>query len=257
MTSQIRRIERCSIEEIRAQWDRIAVERDIQLRSGRDVSFEFVLKPTILDLIQDADFSSVLDVGCGTGVLAELLASRAKQVTGVDMSGVSVSIAKASKSCPPNVRYFSNTVEDYLANTNDRFSLVVANMVLQDSADLSACLASIASRCRIHSVLVATITHPWFWPTYWGYDQESWFNYSEEQTIEAPFKISNDLAPIGTTTHFHRPLSFYTKRLADVGFQVEIVSEPMPQPEIQMQYPVVWKFPRFLAIRCRYQGECQ
>lgn len=254
MSSEIRPVDHCSIEVIRAQWDKVAFARDAQLRSGRDVSFEFVLKPTILNLIKDTDCSSILDAGCGSGVLTEVLAGKARRVIGVDMSEVNISIANTSHSCPKNVQYVASTLEDYLTKTNERFSLVVANMVLQDSADLSACLNAIASKCDNRSILVATITHPWFWPTYWKYDRELWFKYSEELAIEAPFKISNDVAPIGITTHFHRPLSVYISKLSEAGFQPEVISEPMPPLVIQRQYPSVWEYPRFLAIRCEYQG---
>lgn len=253
MSGEIRRIDHYSIEHIRAQWDNIALSRDAQLRSGRDVSYEFVLKPTILKLIQDSDCSSVLDAGCGSGVLTEVLATKAKEVTGIDMSTVSISIANSSSTYPKNVQYVASTIEEYLTKTNNRYSLVVANMVLQDSADLAACLKAIASRCSSQSLLVATITHPWFWPTYWGYDKEPWFQYSEEQAIEAPFKISTDVSPIGITTHFHRPISFYVGKLSEAGFKVDMVSEPMPPLIVQRQYPSVWQFPRFLAIRCIYQ----
>lgn len=241
-----------SVEQIREQWDRVASARDQQLRAGRDVSFEYVLKPTILDLIDTADCSSVLDAGCGTGVLTEVLAGKASAVTGVDMSSASIRIASNSASRPKNVQYFDSTLEDYLRNTSDRYSLVVANMVLQDSADLGGCLRALSSRCQPVASLIATITHPWFWPTYWGYDNEPWFKYSEEQAIEAPFRISKDTTPIGVTTHFHRPLSFYISALTAAGFELETLAEPMPAPRVQEQYPAMWHFPRFLALRCKY-----
>jgi trans-aconitate methyltransferase len=253
MRSEIQRVDHYSNEQIQAQWDRVALPRNMQLRSGKDVSFELVLKPTILNLIQDSDCSSVLDAGCGSGVLTEVLATKAKEITGVDMSAVSISIANNSNTCPKNVQYVASTIEDYLTKTNDRYSLIVANMVLQDSADITACLKALASRCDNQSLLVATITHPWFWPTYWGYDKEPWFKYSEEQAIEAPFKISNDVTPIGITTHFHRPLSLYVEKLSEAGFQIDMISEPMPPLIVQKQYPSVWQFPRFLAIRCKYK----
>lgn len=79
MKSEIQPVDHYSNEQIQAQWDRIALPRNMQLRSGRDVSYELVLKPTILNLIQDSDCSSVLDAGCGSGVLTEVLAEKAKE----------------------------------------------------------------------------------------------------------------------------------------------------------------------------------
>lgn len=251
MKSLIRRVDHWSIERIRAQWDGVALLRHEQLRSGRDVSFESILKPTILQLIGSADCTSTLDAGCGSGVLSEVLSEKSLAVTGVDMSAANIAIALNSASRPKNVLYVSDTIEGFSASTTERYSLIVANMVLQDSSDLHGCLDALASVCCSQGVLVATITHPWFWPTYWGYDKQDWFRYSDEQAIEAPFKISTDTTPIGMTTHFHRPLSLYLKQLSAVGFVLETMLEPMPQRVIQDQYPAIWQFPRFLAFRCR------
>lgn len=251
MTNEIRKVDHYSIDALCSQWDRIAVDRDAQIRSGRDLSFEFVLKPAILELIVDVDCDSVLDAGCGSGVLAEVLADRARAVVGVDMSHVNIELAEGSSSRPKNVEYYCDKLEAFSARSSDRFSLIVANMVLQDSANLDQCLEALASCSFPNTVLVATITHPWFWPIYWGYDREPWFKYSEEQAIEAPFRISTDISPIGVTTHFHRPLSGYLDKLKSVGFELETIREPLPSVEIQLRYPTVWQYPRFLALRCK------
>lgn len=251
MTDGIRRVDHYSADAICAQWDRIAVERNTQLRSGRDLSFEFVLKPTILDLVADVNRDSVLDAGCGSGVLTEVLADMATTVVGVDMSHVNIELADRSKSRPNGVRYYCESIEKFATKSSERFSLIVANMVLQDSAELDQCLEALARLSLHDTILVASITHPWFWPTYWGYDKESWFKYSEEQAIEAPFRISTEVSPIGTTTHFHRPLSAYVAKLKAAGFELETIREPLPSIEVQHQYPVLWEYPRFLVLRCK------
>lgn len=250
--NQIRLVKNSSIDQICGQWNSVASVRDEQIRSGLDVSYEFVLKPTILELIKDANRSLVLDAGCGSGAFTEVLAISSQSVIGVDMSSVSISIANSSNTRPKNVHYFGDTVESYLSKNDHSFTLVVANMVLQDTANLEDCLEAIASKSCKNATLVATITHPWFWPTYWGYDKKSWFKYSDILEIEAPFKISSDPTPLGITTHFHRPLSYYIEKLAAAGFRIDKILEPMPPLEILEQNFSIWKFPRFLAFKCTY-----
>jgi len=78
----------------------------------------------------------------------------------------------------------------------------------------------------------------------------SWFKYSKDTAIEAPFRISSseEIGPI--TTHVHRSLERYVNSLIDVGFEIERMIEPHPSPEIEELYPNKWKYPRFLAFRC-------
>ena len=75
------------------QWDNIAQERNNQLRLGKDLSFQFVLMPTILKLVDASNKDCVLDAGCGSGVLTELIAKYSKQVVGIDMSRINIKIA--------------------------------------------------------------------------------------------------------------------------------------------------------------------
>lgn len=66
MNSDIRAPATWTPESLSAQWDSVAPARNSQLRSGRDVSFEHVLKPTVLKLIEPSP-SGLLDAGCGSG----------------------------------------------------------------------------------------------------------------------------------------------------------------------------------------------
>jgi len=253
MSSQSRRVNDSSNDVIRRQWDSIACARDKQLRSGQDTSFEYILKPAIFSLIEGVDKASVLDAGCGTGVLTELLAKQSSSVTGVDFSSVNIAIAKRAASSTDNIRYVSQSIEEFAASAREYYSLIVANMVLQDVKALDACLAAMASLSTPNATLVATVTHPCFWPTYWGYDQEPWFDYNEEQAIEAPFRISASPQAIGVTTHFHRPVSAYLNSFCRAGFIIDAVLEPMPaSPSLKLPMKIS-RIPRFLAFRCIYQ----
>lgn len=242
---------RVTIEEIRSQWDSIAETRNRQLRYGKDISFECVLKPAVLKLMEGADLECVLDAGCGTGVLSEVVSSHAVEVIGIDISPKSIALASESTSRPENVKYLVSSIEELSGSEEGKYSLILANMVLQDVANLDACLAALAKVAKPGGCLVATITHPWFWPSYWGYVDEPWFNYSREQAIQAPFVISSEADVAAVTTHFHRPLSAYFEGLGRAGFCVEELLEPIPEEKVQHAYPAIWKFPRFLAFRCR------
>jgi SAM-dependent methyltransferase len=236
---------------IAKEWDSVALARDAQIRSGEDISYSRVLLPTLWTLSRGCRWDSVLDVGCGSGFLTEKLATRARLVTGVDISPISIQLAKRSPRRPSNVMYHRSSVEHFARRSRgNAYSLVVANMVLQDVPRLRRFLTAVARLVKPGGCLVATLTHPLFWPSYWKYADSSWFTYRTEVAIRAPFRISLSKKPVGWTTHFHRPLSAYVNSLLESGFAIDRMMEPMPNESLAARYPVAWKFPRFLAVRC-------
>ena len=250
MKIDIKPIQQCTTKQIAKQWDIVAKSRDNQIRSGQDISYDKVLTPIILQLAQGKSFQRVLDVGCGSGVLSERIACHTQTVVGVDPSQESIALAKASNLRPINTEYASESIENFSKRYEEElFDIAIANMVLQDASDLTAVLNSVGEVLRRGGALVCTITHPCFWPTYWGYGRYEWFEYGKEIAIDAPFRISSVAEPVGRTTHFHRPLSQYMSTLRDTGFQLDSLVEPIPSRAIQCLYPEPWTMPRFLALR--------
>ena len=92
------------------------------------------------------------------------------------------------------------------------------------------------------------LTHPWFWPKYWGYEKASWYRYEREIFVEAEFVTSTCSTEV-VTTHVHRPLEQYARAFAEEGLVLETIVEPMPSPEVEALYPKRWAFPRFIALR--------
>ncbi len=119
--------------------------------------------------------------------------------------------------------------------------LVVANMVLMDALQLDSFVAAIAGLAREGRIL-ATMTHPAFWPLYWGYATNPDFNYSREVIIEAPFKTSSHEFGL-TATHVHRPLDAYLREFRANGLIVTEMEE-LRGPESPTSFP----FPRFIGL---------
>lgn len=233
------------------EWDAIAGLRAEQIETGRDLSFRSVLTPCILELSSHSDLSHVIDIGCGSGLLTSKIAEKATRVVGIDVSTVSIEIARRSHGHPANVVFLSSSVEDYARKHRRRlFSLAIANMVLMTVLDLDQFVKSVASLLKPSGHFIFTITHPCFWPFYWDYASKDWFDYKKETPIEAIFRISMEIADGYVTTHVHRPLEQYVSSLLKSGFIIDHLSEPMPGAHIEKEYPKPWKYPRFLAMRC-------
>ncbi len=230
-------------------WDQLAQERHRQISSGVDLSFDNVIVPTTLCLLGDCDPSIVLDVGSGTGEFTAQLAKAAGRVIAVEPSHASTVLARSVCGSTGNVQFVEASLEDAVDELGGvTVTAAVAVMSLMTTPDLRKFAGALAKLLRSPARFVAMLTHPCFWPKYWGYDEASWFQYETEIFIEAPFVISRCPTDI-VTTHIHRPLEQYVTAFADAGFLLEKLVEPMPRAEVQALYPKYWAFPRFIGLR--------
>jgi SAM-dependent methyltransferase len=235
---------------IASEWDLIAESRAEQLTNQKDISMDHVLIPFIIQSMSDAALDNVIDIGCGTGYATSRYGEKIKNLTGIDIS--TKSISEAIKNCKrfPNFKFINSCVEAFSINTTEKFSLGIANMTLMGVVNLDDVIKSATKVLLNDSLFIITITHPFFWPFYWGYNNESWFNYTKEIEIEGSFNISLDSSNY-ITTHYHRPIEMYLNTLVNNDFQIIKLSEPLPNQEIQRLYPRKWEFPRFLGILCK------
>ena len=241
-----------SLSHLRKEWDEIARHRQEQISSGHDLSFAYVLKPLILEMLEGCNLTNVLDLGCGTGELTHELGAASQSVVGVDISSHSIEIAEATCRRSTDTSFYVGTVEEFASHwAGPRFTTAVANMTLMTCLNMDTVIEATAKMIGQGGSLVATITHPWFWPQYRGYSEADWFSYDKEIVIEAPFRISSETIDC-VTTHVHRPIASYVNALFNAGFLVDRISEPFPSDKIQALYPEPWEFPRFLAFRARY-----
>ncbi len=240
----MRPIKSKTTKKIAAEWDALAETRFNQIRSGLDQSFDFILTPAILQEVRNATSHSLLDVGCGSGTLSSALAPRVRSLVGIDPSRVSIDLAKRYNRAQ-NATYFRASVEEWADQNSQQYDLLVANMVLMDVADLSAALVAMSKLCKADGTIHATITHPFFWPKYWGYDSAPWFSYMAETHIEAPFRIAAAKTDLWTT-HTHRPLEQYLSSLSAVGFRAVRIKELVDPRSCVTASGVT--YPRFMLI---------
>ncbi|WP_328617190.1 class I SAM-dependent methyltransferase [Amycolatopsis sp. NBC_00355] len=230
-----------SLATIAKEWDELAPVRDIQIADGRDVSFSHILAPRLTSWIQEHRPSRLVDVGCGTGRLTELLAVHVPHVVGIDISGESIRIAR-ERCANEDIGFVHSTIEAYAESHTREFDFAIANMVLMDTPNVRDVLRAISSVLKPWGRIAFTVTHPCFWPSYWGYDKMDWYDYHREIAIRGEFRTR--MSRTGkATTHFHRSLESYMTALNATGFALELFSELPLDDE-----------PRFIAAVAQIDG---
>jgi ubiquinone/menaquinone biosynthesis C-methylase UbiE len=241
----MRRLKTKELSQIMAEWDALAPLRYEQITSGIDISYNRVIAPALFELLKNADLSNVLDAGCGTGAFASRLSDLAARITAIDPSEKSIEIARRLRLS--RTTFIQATAEDYSREHRSVFNTIVANMVLMDVLSLDNFLAACSRMLVPNGMLAFSITHPCFWPEYYGYSSEPWFKYETETIIESPFRISADRIGSLLSTHVHRPLSMYLNAFTQHGFLVKAIIEPVPPSDVDDSYRAAWNFPRYIA----------
>src|SRR5690348_8450841 len=90
----MRRVWNKTQDQIAREWDAIADLRSQQIRNGKDISYDYILTPMVLELVDCGDRTAVLDVGCGCGFLTSKIAATSERVTGIDISPASIRLAR-------------------------------------------------------------------------------------------------------------------------------------------------------------------
>lgn len=234
-----------SRDEISLEWDEICERRQSVIEQEKDVSLIRVTGPCMLRHVKEEAPERLLDVGCGTGYLTDKAAESVAECLGIDVSSKSIEIAR--KKYETQHLHFETCAISALDKEN-YFDACMANMVFMTDPEWELSVKRIYDMLNQGGVLFITITHPCFWPKYWGYDKEEWFHYNKEIFIKHDFSTSM-VKSIGQTTHIHRPLEKYFQTLCAIGFQVEKIEEPYPTGTVPEEYR--YEYPRFLFIQCR------
>ena len=92
---------------------------------------------------------SVLDVGCGGGLLCEALAHRGATVTGIDMGEAPLSVARLHQlESGVEVNYLRSTAEALAAQRTGEFAVVTCLEMLEHVPDPSAVIQACADLCQ-------------------------------------------------------------------------------------------------------------
>jgi len=105
------------------------------------------------DALVSGEHLRILDVGCGTGLLEEEIASKAEVLVGIDASRRMLMMAKKRTRLYGNVE-FALADSDFLPFRDETFTHVLSFTLLQNLPDPSLTVKEIVRTARINSLVV-------------------------------------------------------------------------------------------------------
>jgi SAM-dependent methyltransferase len=118
-----------------------------------------ILPRYILPLLDANEGSAILDAGCGTGWLTEVLGKKYKNTVGLDSS---VELINYAKRAFPNRAFAVGDLTRPLSFGSGAFDAIVANMCMHDVPDAPAALKNFNKALKPDGKLIITISNPYY-----------------------------------------------------------------------------------------------
>ncbi len=191
---------------------------------------EHLVIPKSLALLSLDSASSLLDLGCGEGVLARSIPKNI-YYQGVDIAASLIAYAKQNDRNPLH-KYAVGNVTKSLPIAKKDFTHAVFILALQNISEPFLALKNAAAYLKKGGKLLIVLNHPYFRiprQTSWGIDEKNKIQYRRIDRYLTPLKIPINMHPGETkspvTWSFHFPLSNYSKFLHDSGFVIAKIEE--------------------------------
>lgn len=200
-------------------------------------------RPAMLSLLPDVEGARVLDAGCGAGWYSEQLAARGARVTSIDESAAMVRHARKRLGDGAEVRV--HDLSQPLAFAADAsYDGIVSALVLHYLRDWSAPLAEFRRILKPGGWLLFSTHHP-------AADAAL---FQPERYLDVEL-VEDEWEWVGTIRFFRRPLSAVINPVAEAGFAIERLVEPLPTEAFRQQKPEAYarmlRQPQFLIVLAR------
>lgn len=199
-------------------------------------------RPAMLALLPDVRGARVLDAGCGPGWYSEQLAARGARVTSIDSSAVMMGHARARLGDGADVRHADLSRPLDFADAS--FDGIVSALTLHYLRDWSATLAEFRRILKPEGWLLFSTHHPGADAALFGTER-----YLEVEEREDFWES------VGTVRFYHRPMCAIVNALADGGFAIQRMEEPVPTDEFRQLKPEAYarllRQPNFLLVLAR------
>src|SRR3989338_6103665 len=216
-----------------------------------------LILPGVLRLFDLKKDSSVIDFGCGQGVLARQLPKEV-YYQGVDLSRSLISAAqKEDRNSNHHYIVADATVPMVQTNVRNDFTHAAAILSMQNMERPEGLIKNVAAHVRKGGKFVVVLNHPYFRiprQSGWGTNPENKLQYRWVAKYMSEMKIPIQMHPgeqsKELTWSFHTPLSTYSKMFKESGLAIELIEEWVSDKKSTNKAENVSKaeIPLFMAI---------
>jgi SAM-dependent methyltransferase len=233
-------------------WDSQGVARWWQagFTDGADPEYEEQIIPLAREWLADA--GSVLDIGCGEGQIARLVASG--RVVGVDPTWAQLEIARKRGGRPA----YARSVASALPIATAAFDAAVACLVFEHIREVDAAIAEVARVLKPGGRFVFFLNHPLLQTPNSGWIDDHVLDPPEQYWRIGPYLVEDETLEEVEKNVFipfiHRPLSRYVNALLMNGLTIVRMEEPAPPPGFLAragEYAQSATIPRLLLLVAR------
>lgn len=228
---------------------------------------EHVVMPGVLKLLQIKPEHSLIDLGCGQGVLARNIPP-VKEYLGIDLAPGLISDAR-HKNKKPNYAFEVMDAARPLRQAEPVFTHAAIILALQNMANAQTALKNAANFLVPGGRLVIVLNHPCFRiprQSGWGTEERTKQQYRWINRYLSPLKIPITMTPgrqqSEVTWSFHYSLQDYSAMLATAGFVITKIEEWTSDKQSEgaaarMENRARSEFPLFMAIQCQKTAEAK
>ncbi len=243
-------------------WQNVSSWYDKLVGSEGHYFHQHVIIPGLLRLLELNEKSSLVDLGCGQGILSRAVPVLSKYL-GVDRSKSLIESAKKTTQ-NPNYSFIVKDVTRSIDSAKPEFSHAAIVLALQNMENPEGAIKNAASYLLTGGKLAIVLNHPAFRiprQTGWGIDEKTKQQYRWVNRYSTPLKIPIDISPgqknqksAGQTTwSFHRSLQDYVSMLVKEGFVITALEEWSSDKESEgkaakMENRARKEFPMFLTL---------
>lgn len=198
---------------------------------------EHDIDPVMLKAIGTVRGKKVLEIGCGNGYFARMLARVGAKVTAIDVSPKFIRIAREQERTERlGVRCYVRDAADLKGIRSGQFDLIVSNMALMDIPRFRQAIREASRVVKRGGRFVFSIVHPLY--SDWQhesvtYNGRRYFARILKKYLSETADDRSHWKNGHATVHYHRPMQSYVHALRDARLLVKDMFEVCTSRKLQ------------------------